>query len=209
MAVGCVVLFGPTAGVALWRGSKAVANRLVLSSFRLEQPSRTPSGLAVLPDAGAGAVPLPTGRHMGRRTRTVSRVRCVPPACRERPARPRMRAERRGQPVGHSAAGGKPSARTYPTTGPTMAGQRTTTPRRGLCAEFLAHVQVATQPDTRCPGSRVVRSDVAVAHRPQRISPKPAVPPVRPRDLNQYRESGGDELLLAVGRLDLGLLVRQ
>jgi len=60
-----------------------------------------------------------------------------------------------------------------------------------------------------CPGSRVVRSDVAAAHRPQRISPNPAVPPVRPKDLNQYRESGRDELLLAVRCLDLGLLVRQ
>ncbi|WTE99511.1 hypothetical protein OH767_04900 [Streptomyces sp. NBC_01614] len=34
---------------------------------------------------------------------------------------------------------------------------------------------LAAQPDTGCPGSRVVRSDAAVAHRPQRISPNPAV----------------------------------
>jgi hypothetical protein len=80
---------------------------------------------------------------------------------------------------------GKPSARAHPTTGPTMAGQRTTAPCRGLCAELLAHGQVAAQPDIGCPGSRVVRSDVAAAHRPQRISPNPAVPPERPRDRNQ------------------------
>src|SRR5690349_3278107 len=78
----------------------------------------------------------------------------------------------------------------------------------GLCAELLAHVQAA-QPDTGLPGFRVVRSDVAAAHRPQRISPNPAVPPVRPKDLNQYQGSGGDELLLVVRRLDLELLVRQ
>lgn len=42
-------------------------------------------------------------------------------------------------------------------------------PRRGLCAELLAHVQAA-QPDTGLPGPRAVRSDVAAAHRPQWIS---------------------------------------
>lgn len=57
---------------------------------------------------------------------------------------------------------GRSSACTHPTTGPTTAGQRTTTPRRGLCAELLAHVHAA-QPDTWLPGSRVVRSDVAAA----------------------------------------------
>ncbi len=62
---------------------------------------------------------------------------------------------------------GEPSARTHPATGPTAAGRRTATPCRGLCAELLAHVPAA-QPDTGCPGSRVVRSDVAVGCLPVR-----------------------------------------
>lgn len=66
--------------------------------------------------------------------------------------------------------------RTRPPARPWQAGALQT-PRRGPCAELLAYVRVAAQPDTGCSGSRVVRSDVAVAHRPQRISPNPAVPP--------------------------------
>ncbi|GGN38859.1 hypothetical protein GCM10011578_084690 [Streptomyces fuscichromogenes] len=70
----------------------------------------------------------------------------------------------------------------------------------------------AAQPDIGLSGSRVVRCDVAAVQRRQRISRDPGVPPVRPvlrpKELDQCQDSGRHELLLAVRRLDLGLLVR-
>lgn len=105
-----------------------------------------------------------TGLRSRRRPRTG---RCGAP-CPRRPVRPWRRSCPRSARRGHAGAGGgsgsvhvtampppgppvgEPSTRTYPTTCPTTAGQCTTTPRRGLCAELLAHVQAA-QPDTGLP----------------------------------------------------------
>lgn len=63
-----------------------------------------------------------------------------------RPARftPAQVAEAKALACQLPAETGVPLARwSCPTTGPATAGQRTTTPRRGLCAELLAHAQAA------------------------------------------------------------------
>lgn len=80
---------------------------------------------------------------------------------------------------------------------------RSTTPSSGSGARKAGRFPAAKEPRRKEGTGRQAQTCSTAADRAG------GVPPVQPKDLSRYRESGRDELLLAVRRFDLGLLVRQ